>query len=153
MLLVLKLPPKLPAPNNIKSSSILKCLNVVKEAEKAESLKCIKVLKEVFQCHFWLQSCIVPTKTALLQNSLNCVKLPPTSQNPNCSVASSPLMPSSANLDLNIQLCSLWKALVRLRDLVQRNQPWTICVDKDVNGIVMVKRLEVKKGKAKLATF
>ena len=42
---------------------------------------------------------------------------------------------------------------MRLGDLVQGNQPWTICVDKGTNGIVMVKRLEAKKGKAKLATF
>ena len=36
---------KLPAPNNMESSSILKCLNV---AEELESLKYIKVFKEAF---------------------------------------------------------------------------------------------------------
>ena len=40
---------KLPAPNNMESSSILKHLKVAKEVK---SLKCAKVFKEVFQRHF-----------------------------------------------------------------------------------------------------
>ena len=87
-------------PNNIKSSSILKRLKV---AEEEKSLKYAKVFEEAFQRHFWPQGCKVPTKVALLQNSLKRVKLPLTSQNPNRSVASSPLVPFSANPDLNIQ--------------------------------------------------
>ena len=63
---------KLPAPNNIESSLILKYLNMV---EESESLKCIKVFKEAFQRHPRLQSCKVPIKAVLLQNSLKCVKL------------------------------------------------------------------------------
>ena len=63
---------KLPALNNIESSSILKHLNV---AKKSESLKYAKVFKEAFQHHPRPQGCKVPTKAALLQNSLKRVKL------------------------------------------------------------------------------
>ena len=91
---------KLPAPNNMESSSILKHLNIVKELK---SLKYTKVFKEAFQHHPRPQGCKVPTKAALLQNSLKRVKLQPTSQNHDCSISSSPLVPSSANPDLNIQ--------------------------------------------------
>ena len=62
-------------------------------------------------------------------------------------------MPSSVNLDLNIQSYSPWRALMRLKDFIQRNQLWIICVNKDTNGIVIVKRLKVKKGKTKLVIF
>ena len=62
-------------------------------------------------------------------------------------------MPSSVNLDLNIQSYSPWRALMRLKDFIQRNQLWIICVNKGINKIIIVKRLEVKKGKTKLVIF
>ena len=55
----------------MEGSSILKRSKV---AKKAESLKYIKVFKEAFQRHSQPQSCKVPTKAALLQNSLKYVK-------------------------------------------------------------------------------
>ena len=63
---------KLLAPNNMESSSILKYLNVAKESE---SPKYVKVFEETFQRHPRPQGCKIPTKAALLQNSLKHIKL------------------------------------------------------------------------------